>query len=117
MGDTFNPAPVSVMKHYDDDGQPFYENHIITADYDIQEQAVELPKFIRISNLKPGELPFMKLRSPQVLRYHKFNREKSPHEYYYSELQLYHPHLKSKSFHLEKEKEDFEACQDTYLNS
>ena len=65
--DNFNPAPVSVMKQYDEDGQPFYENHIVTADYDTQEKAVELPKFIKISNLKPGELPFMKLRSPQVL--------------------------------------------------
>ena len=33
----------------------------------------------------------MQLRKPFVLRLHKFNKTKNPHEYYFSELQLYYP--------------------------
>ena len=56
----------------------------------------------------------MKLRSPQVLRYHKFNREKNPHEYYYSELQLYSPHTNKPSTGLNKEKESLDLCLKTF---
>ena len=95
-------------------------NHIITPNYDEEDKAIELPQFIRICELKPGELPFMKRRSPQVLRYHKFNKENSPHEYYYSELQLYHPHghiTEQKNFDLQKEKDSFDSCKATFLKS
>ena len=63
-------------------------NAFKATDYDKKEEAIELPEYILISDLKPGELPFMKLRKPQVLRYHKFKRNQNPHEFYYSELQL-----------------------------
>ena len=62
----------------------------------------------------------MKRRSPQVLRYHKFNKEKNPHEFYYSELQLYHPHGLISDLHnfdLEREREDFDTCKETYYTS
>ena len=52
---------------------------IITADYDESDTDFGLPQFIAITDLKPGELPFMRLRSAQVLRYHKFNRLKNQH--------------------------------------
>ena len=35
----------------------------------------------------------MKLRSTVVARLHKFNQTKSPHEFYFSELQLYKPFI------------------------
>ena len=50
-----------------------------------------LPEFIKLKNVKPGEPPFMKLRSPYMIRFHKVNRTKNPHEFYFSELQKYKP--------------------------
>ena len=50
-----------------------------------------LPKFIKLKNVKPGEPIFMKLRSPYMIRFHKVNRSKNPHEFYFSELQKYKP--------------------------
>ena len=67
---------------------------------------IELPKFIKLINLKPGEPPFMKLRSPYVVRFYKINRSKNPHEYIYSELQLYKPFRKEEELY----PEDHEAC-------
>ena len=109
-----------IMKEDDSEGEEVLGHHIITPNYGDEETAIELPQFIRICDLKPGELPYMKRRSPQVLRYHKFNKEKNPHEYHYSELQLYHPHglfSKQQNFDLQEEKENFEICKETYLNS
>ena len=109
-----------MIKQFDSDGRPLFENHIITQNYDKEETVIELPEYIRICGLKPGELPYMKKRSSQVLRYHKFNKEKNPHEFYFSELQLYYPHgliSDLKNFDLEREREDFDACKDTYLKS
>ena len=57
----------------------------------------------------------MRRRSPQALRFHKLNKEKSPHEYYYSELQLYYPHMASKKCSLKEEKESAEVCHQTYV--
>ena len=110
-------AFAKVKKCYDPQGNPFYDDHIITADYDEHDFATELPKYIALRDLKPGELPFMKLRSAQVLRYHKFNKEKNSHEYYYSELQLYHPHSKNSRHSLLKEREDINMCRDTFNTS
>ena len=59
----------------------------------------------------------MKLRAPQVLRFHKFNKEKSPHEYYYTELQLYHPHTINLKTGLHKEKDDIDVCLQTFNSS
>ena len=117
IDDDFNFSPVKVKKMYDENGSPIFENHIIAGDYDELDYAIELPKFITITDLKPGELPFMRLRSPQVLRYHKFNREKNPHEYFFSELQLYLPHANGSKCNLMKEREDYDVCQKTFLNS
>ena len=46
-----------------------------------------LPKFIKLTNLKPGEPEYMKLRKPYIVRFHKKNRTKNPHEFAFSQLQ------------------------------
>ena len=65
------------------------------------------PKLIEIQDLRPGEPRFMRRRSRQVVRYHKINRTKHPHEYYYSELQLYSKFVKEK----ELEPDDIDKCK------
>ena len=37
-----------------------------------------------------AERQFMKLRKPVVVRLHKFKKDSEPHEFYFSELELYH---------------------------
>ena len=64
---------------------------IVTEKYSKETQRVTLPKVIAITNLLPDEPKYMRLREPRVIRLHKFSKEKNPHEYYYSELQLYMP--------------------------
>ena len=64
---------------------------IITDDFEKRKSLKLLPTFIRINDLLPGEPEFMKLRKPYVVRLHKISREKNPHEFYFSELQLYRP--------------------------
>ena len=116
--DGYNFSPRKVSKSYDINGKVNFHDHIVTNDYDDLNEVHELPMFIKIQHLKPGELPFMKLRSPQVLRYHKFNREKNMHEYLFAELQLYHPHSASDlNNNLMREKECFEICQETFSKS
>jgi exonuclease III len=66
-----------------------------------------LPKFIRLTNPLLGEPPFMKLRSPYVLRFHKLNKNKNPHEYMYSELQLYRPFVEEDAL----QPNNFEQCE------
>ena len=51
---------------------------IVTHDISTLEEVL-LPKVISLNNLKPGEARFMRLRSTQVARIHKFNRLKNPH--------------------------------------
>ena len=71
---------------------------------------IELPKFIKLKNLKPGEPPFMKRRSPYVIRFHKINSQKNHHEYIFSQLQCY------TSFRDEEDlfPEDYEKCLELY---
>ena len=64
---------------------------IVTEKYDTETHRVTLPKVIVITNLLPDEPRYMRLRAPRVIRLHKFSEEKTPHEYFYSELQLYMP--------------------------
>ena len=77
--DNFDCSPIKVDKQYDAYGEVLHENHIITEDYDDVEQPTELPMFIFILDLRPGEMPIMKWRSPQVLRYHKFTKNLHMH--------------------------------------
>ena len=83
---------------------------IVTDDFQDKTTLYKLPKFIKISNLIPGEPGFMKLRSPMVARMHKFSQLKTPHEFYYSELQLYKPFSNED----ELAPNDLDQCQNLY---
>ena len=65
-------------------------NFIITHELPEVNKAVCLPKFIRINSSNSTE--YFKLRSPRVIRYHKYNKLTNPHEYKLSILQLFYPH-------------------------
>ena len=53
----------------------------------------------------------MKLRKPLVLRFHKFKQKTEPHEHYFSQLRLYHPHSKSD---LDVWENDMDVCIKAY---
>ena len=56
-----------------------------------------LPKVFKLKNPFPGEPPYMRLRTkPAILRFHKYNAEKEPNAYWYSEALLYLPHRDEK---------------------
>jgi len=55
---------------------------IVTHDMDMKTILKKLPKYIRIKDPYPGEPAFVKLRKSYVVRLHKFNQEKKPHEYH-----------------------------------
>ena len=64
------------------------EDFIITSNPKFRKS---LPKNIKLTgSLAAGESPNMRLRKPLVLRFHKFKENKEPHNYYFSELELYH---------------------------
>ena len=72
---------------------------IITHDFETRNLIHHLPKYLKLTDLEPGESRFMKLRSTYVARLHKFNKLKFPHEFYYSELQLYKPFINEQMLH------------------
>ena len=47
--------------------------------------------YVRLTSVVLGEPEYMKLRKSYVARLHKFSEVKNPREFYFSELQLYHP--------------------------
>ena len=50
-----------------------------------------MPKYVQLrGEFAPGELKCMKLRSPIVVRLHKFKQHSEPHEYLFSQLELYY---------------------------
>ena len=56
-------------------------------------EGAPLPKLFKLKDPFPGEPPYMKLRTkPAVLRYHKYNAQRSPESYWYAEAVLYLPH-------------------------
>ena len=46
----------------------------------------KLKKFYKIDGVT------MRRRKPLVLRFHKFKQTTEPHQFYFSQLRLYHPH-------------------------
>ena len=52
------------------------------------EKRKQLPNFIPLNTGK-----FMKLRSKRVLRFHKIKQTPNPHEYYFTQLQMYTPFI------------------------
>ena len=70
-------------------------DNTIHADYIIHldpKKRKPLPKQIQLEgNFNSGEVSQMKLRKePKVVRLHKFKKYSEPHEYYYSQLELYY---------------------------
>ena len=115
-GFQFTPKMLKREDCLNENGKMIDENHIVSSDCEDEDFTFyELPEYISITDLKPGELPYMKRKSEMVLRYHKINKQKQPHEFYYSELQLYHPHSSERS--LEREKDSFDVCKETYQTS
>ena len=87
------------------------EDFIIALD---PAKRVALPKFIHLKGpFYSGEPRVMKLRKPCAVRYHKFKKESQAHEYYFSELELYH--VFSDDDEKDKCKDDFNFCLDTYV--
>ena len=54
---------------------------------------------------------YMKVRRPLVLRFHKYKQVSEPHEYYFSQLRLYHPHTVQDMREWET---DLETCKAAY---
>ena len=67
-------------------------NYIITYK-SLDNSNIKLPAYIKLKGCALGESQYMKLRSPQCLRFHKINRMQFPHEYEYSQLLLYRPFM------------------------
>ena len=86
----FKPQDFEIDSDFDLKGYCMID-FIITHDIKSKKTIKFLPKYIRINDCQFGEPQFMKLRSPMVARFHKFSKVKTPHEFYYSELQLYRP--------------------------
>ena len=69
-------------------------NFIITHNPPEIGKSFCLPKFIKINSSNGTE--YLKLRSPLVIRYHKYNKINNAHEYRLSLLQLFYPHKNDK---------------------
>merc|ERR1711954_459615 len=70
-----------------------------------------LPELVELDgNPAPKQCNFLKLRRPIALRYHKYKETTDPHQYFFSEMELYVP------FHSESElfPDDFEKCERKY---
>ena len=95
------------------------EPNSINDDYVIALDPVKrvvLPTIIELQGtFYKGEPRLMKLRRPCAVRYHKFQRGSQCHEFYFSELELFH------DFEIrddrEKCQEDFDYCLRTYLKN
>ena len=83
---------------------------IVTHNFAANKQRFKLPKFIQLTELKPGESAYMRKRSRMVIRYHKINATKFPHEYCYSQLQMYRPFRRESLL----QPNDYEKCKELY---
>ena len=67
-----------------------------------------LPRFIPIST--STGVSYMQLSAKRVVRFHKFSQNKSPHEFYFSELQKFFPFINEEQLF----PKDVEACKTFY---
>ena len=81
-------------------------NLIIAHDFHYADKHYSLPNFIRLNDIQPGEPKFMKKHRRRVIRVHKINSTKYPHEYRFSQLQMYRPFLKEE----ELDANNFDYC-------
>ena len=78
------------------------------------ELKMKLPDHIPLTDTEaPGEFQYMTRRKPKVIRYHKFNKTKEPHEFYFAELQLFYPFYNEEELH----PDDVEACKQLYMRN
>ena len=95
-----------------------HDSNTIDQDFVIAldpSKRIALPRIVELQgHFYQGEPKTMRLRRSCAVRYHKFKRETQPHEYYFSELELYH------DFHSTEEREkcqdDFNICLKIYLD-
>ena len=100
----------TVKKNEDDWELTDEMNLIVDHDFQIQTERYTLPKYIKLEPKRLGEPQYMRRRSRQVIRFHKLNPNKCPHEYFYSQLQLYSPFRAEK----ELEPENLQKCQELF---
>ena len=86
--------------------------HILDDDFIFEHEGNKkkkrLPRYIPLKN---GQ--WMQLRSKCVVRFHKINQTKDPHEFYFSEMQKYLPFLTE----AELFPDDFDRCLEKYNQS
>ena len=59
-------------------------------EYPPPKKRKRLPHFIPLHSVD-GKMSYMKLRAKRVIRFHKFSNTKTPHEFYFTEMQKYLP--------------------------
>ena len=85
------------------------DNFIISPNI---HERISLPTLVELDGDDlPGEPKYLKLRKPIALRYHKYKETTEPHEFFFSEMELYSP------FRVDSElyPDDVERCQDLYI--
>ena len=83
---------------------------IVTHNFATITEHYILPTFIKLDPLRPGEPEFMKKHKRRVIRIHKINSVKHPHEYRYAQLQKYYPFIKEEEF----DAENFDVCDSIF---
>ena len=98
---------------FSDDEDPNEKFHYIITEND--KPGIVIPDIIKLKNPLPKENPFMHKRSfPAALRFHKPNRENSPHKFFLSELMLYIPFRDEET---EFKPHDPDFIEDLYLKN
>ena len=102
----------------DDNDDDFEENDYVEVENDIDVDEIFKDHIISFKNVinAPISLPSsieiksktMILRKPLCLRFPKFKQLTEPHEFFFSQLRLYHPHTKED---LDVWETDEEMCQ------
>ena len=79
-----------------------------------QDKSIVLPPFIPLDKGTDScGFQWMKKRSERAIRFHKFNKTKDPHQWYYSEMLLYLPFQVEECLY----PDDFEKCRALYLTN
>ena len=82
-----------------------HEDYIISRDPKLR---LPLPRTLVLNGeFTAKERQFMKLRRPVVVRLHKFKKDSEPHQFYFSELELFHIFESQKEEDLCKENLDY----------
>ena len=120
-----NLSSGSEEDHQENNTSHVYENDAIEENSEIvpfddrihtanDDEIYKLPDLIKLTEVCPGEAPYMKRRKmPNALRLHKA-RDKNSHEGLYSMLILFHPFQKE-SIDLKEAKDDNNVCKEMFL--